>query len=188
MPTIPFVLLLIGQFIAKVEKTKWALATIVLLLVFQIAHTLSYYPQYIAYFNNAVPKDQRYKYMTDSSLDWGQDLLRLKKYIDDNEIESIKVDYFGGSLPSYLIPEGHDWHSSYGPTTGWLAVSATFYQSSKLYGQKEGKWSYEWLDNIKPTAEIGGSILVFNITNQDLINHPPVSSYPIIKIDSPPSN
>ena len=66
-----------------------------------------------------------------------------------------------------------------------IAVSATFYQSSKLYGEKEGKWSYEWLDEYKPEAQIGGSILVFNITADDLIKNPPKSSYPITKIEFP---
>jgi hypothetical protein len=187
MPTIPFVLLLIGWLTQKAWRVKWQIGLILLLLVFQIYHTLSYYPQYLAYFNNFVPREQRYKYLTDSSLDWGQDLLRLKQYVDKNNISDIKVDYFGGSIPSFYIPQSREWHSSYGPTTGWLAVSATFYQSSKLYGAKENKWSYEWLDDFVPTAEIGGSILVYNITAQDLINNPPKSSYPIKQVDIPKS-
>lgn len=190
MPTIPFVLLFIGKqmqrYISKPYWTTQAIAIFVLGL-WLVIDTVSYYPQYIAYFNNFVPRDQRYKYLTDSSLDWGQDLLRLKDYIDDNNITSIKVDYFGGSVPEYYIPESEDWHSSYGPTTGWIAISATYYQSSKLYGPKEGKWSYQWLDSYKPTAEIGGSILVFHITAQNLNENPPTSPYEITHYDAPGS-
>jgi hypothetical protein len=126
--------------------------------------------------------------LIDSSLDWGQDLLRLKKYVDDNNIQDIKVDYFGGSIPSYYIPQSREWHSSYGPTTGWIAISDTFYQSSKLYGPRENKWSYEWLDNYKPKAIIGGSILVFNISPDDLVKNPPKSSYEIKVIEYPKTN
>lgn len=189
IPIVPFVLLLIGYGINEILKSKNKIGKYIvgILAVFLIVSTLSYYPSYIGYFNEAVPRDQRYKYLVDSSLDWGQDLLRLKKYVDDNNIEKIKVDYFGGSVPSYYIPQSQKWHSSYGPTTGWLAISATFYQSSKLYGEKEGKWSYGWLDNYKPTAEIGGSILVFHITSSDLMKNRPVSPYPIIKVDYPGS-
>jgi hypothetical protein len=191
MPTIPFVLLLIGYTLHPIVNTanKFKLYKIVvpILILFMIVSTMSYYPGFIGYFNESVPRDQRYNYLIDSSLDWGQDLLRLKKYIEDNKIETIKVDYFGGSIPSYYLPQAQEWHSSYGPTTGWLAVSATFYQSSKLYGEKEGKWSYGWLDNIKPEAIIGGSILVFNLSQQDLIDNPPKSPYPIKKIDYPGS-
>ncbi len=185
MPTVPFVLLLIGYGLNEIWESKSKIGRYFAggLVAFLIVSTLSYFPSYIGYFNEAVPRDQRYNYLVDSSLDWGQDLLRLKKYVDDNNINDIKVDYFGGSVPSYYIPESRKWHSSYGPTTGWLAISATFYQSSKLYGEKEGKWSYGWLDVFEPVAEIGGSILVFNITPEDLIKNPPVSPYPITKID-----
>lgn len=191
MPTIPFVLLLIGYliypYINTAKKFLPQKIIISILIIFMAASTLSYYPSFIGYFNEFVPRDKRYEYLVDSSLDWGQDLLRLKKYVDDNNIKVIKTDYFGGSVPGYYMPEAVEWHSSYGPTTGWLAVSATFYQSSKLYGEKEGKWSYQWLDNIKPKAIIGGSILVFNITTDDLKNNPPTSPYPIKFIDYPGS-
>ncbi len=187
MPTIPFVLLSIGfllrEFLRSRKNIALRYSVVALLCLYLVGSTLSNFPNFIAYFNEAVPRDERHNYLVDSSLDWGQDMLRLKKYIDDKEINSIKVDYFGGSQPSYYIPQAREWHSSYGPTTGWLAISATFYQSSKLYGEKEGKWSYGWLDNLKPEAIIGGSILVFNISSEDLAEHPPVSPYPIKKID-----
>ena len=189
MPTVPFVLLLIGYTLSLIwkSKVKWEQYAVGALILFMIGSTISYFPSYIGYFNELVPRNDRYKYLVDSSLDWGQDMLRLKKYADDNNIKNIKVDYFGGSMRTYYMPQSTPWHSSYGPTTGWLAVSATFYQSSKLYGPKEGKWSYGWLDNYKPTAELGGSILVFHITDEDLIKNPPKSPYPITKIDPPGS-
>ncbi|HLC44126.1 MAG TPA: glycosyltransferase family 39 protein [Patescibacteria group bacterium] len=188
MPTIPFVLLLIGYFIHPIinsEKKIRQKIIVGLLIIFMVGSTLYNYPNFIAYFNEFTPKDQRYQRLVDSSLDWGQDLLRLKKYIDDNNIKSIKVDYFGGSVPSYYIPQSIEWHANYGPTSGWLAVSATFYQSSKLVGRQEGKWSYDWLDSYKPEAIIGGSILVFNIPQEELYLHYPVSPYPITELVFP---
>jgi len=188
MPTVPFVILFIGKslkrYLAGQHLTKQAVAIAVIVIVL-IADVVRYYPQYIAYFNFLVPREDRYKYMIDSSLDWGQDLYRLKKYIEDNNIESIKVDYFGGSVPPYYIKQSSEWHSSYGPTTGWIAISATYFQSSKLYGPKEGKWSYQWLEQYQPEAIIGGSILVYNISNEDLAENPPVSPYPIKVIEEP---
>ena len=188
IPMVPFILILIAWLTSYAMKVRWQLAGIGLLVAFQIYHTLSYYPNFIGYFNNFVPKEKRYQYLVDSSLDWGQDLLRLKKYVDENKISEIKVDYFGGSVPSYYIPQSRAWHSSYGPTTGWLAVSATFFQSSKLYGPKEGKWSYSWLESYEPKAIIGGSILVYNITETDLLNNPAQSPYLIEAIDFPEEN
>lgn len=189
MPTVPFVLLMIGYLINWMlqQKNKIIYYALPVLIAFMAVSTLRYYPNFIAYFNESVPKDERYKYMTDSSLDWGQDLLRLKKYVEDNNITDLKVDYFGGSQPSYYLPKSSQWRSSYGPTTGHLAVSATFYQSSKLYGEKEGKWSYGWLDKMEPEAIIGGSILLFDIKEEDLRKNPPTSSYPIKIMEYPAS-
>jgi len=121
--------------------------------------------------------------MADSALDWGQDLKRLDKYVEENNIKNIKIDYFGGAYPAYYIPDSVKWRSGYGPTTGWIAISATYYQMSKLNNVDEGKWSYQWLEEFEPVTVIGNSILVFHITQQDLIDHPPVSPYPITKYD-----
>jgi len=192
LPTIPFVLLMIGYAIYPIVNAKWnwrKLAykqiILVLLLAYLAVSTVSNFPNFIAYFNEMTPRDKRYTRLIDSSLDWGQDLLRLKQYVESEKISSIKVDYFGGSVPSYYMPEFVNWHASYGPTSGWLAVSATFYQSSKLIGQKESKWSYHWLDRYEPKAIIGGSILVFNISSKDIRKNPPKSPYPIKYLDSP---
>lgn len=185
IPTVPFVLLFIGFGLKQFFQLKraWINAFIGIIILFMIFSTLSYFPNFIGYFNETVPKNQRYNYLIDSSLDWGQDLLRLKKYAEDNKIKDIKVDYFGGSEAKYYMPYSQPWHSSYGPTSGFLAISATYYQSSKLYGPMEGKWSYAWLDQYKPVAEIGGSILVFHITPEDLAVNPPKMDYKILKID-----
>lgn len=183
IPTIPFVLLLIGYFLTAIfnfgVKKIWPKIVVSALILLMAISTLSNYPNFISYFNEFTPRDQRYQRLVDSSLDWGQDLLRLQKYVVDNKIESIKVDYFGGSVPKFYIPQATEWHSEYGPTTGWLAVSATFYQSSKLVGRQEGKWSYDWLDSRQPKAIIGGSILVFNITEEDYRKNPPSSPYKV---------
>jgi len=188
IPTVPFVLLLIGYFIRKnfaIGSKRWLQIIIIILLIYLPVSTLLNYPNFIAYFNELTPRDQRYQRLVDSSLDWGQDLLRLKQFVDDNNIDNIKVDYFGGSVPSYYLPQAVAWHSEYGPTTGWLAISATFYQSSKLAGPKEHKWSYEWLDDYRPVKIIGGSILIFHITPEELGANPPISPYSIV--DNPVS-
>lgn len=190
MPTIPFVIIFIAKsmkrYILAEKMTKQAYV-IAFLVIFMIVEVISYFPQYISYFNVLIPRNKRHQYLIDSSLDWGQDLLRLRDYVNDNDIKTVKVDYFGGSVPPYYIPQSVEWHSSYGPTTGWMAVSATYFQSSKLYGPKESKWDYEWLEKFEPETIIGGSILVYNISNEDLAEHPPISPYPIKVIEQPGS-
>jgi hypothetical protein len=184
MPTVPFVLLFIGMLMRPYLITKFSYkqAVIGALCVWLVVSSLIAFPKYMSYFNEYSIGKNKYDLMVDSSLDWGQDLKRLATYVKENNITDIKVDYFGGSVPENYISGVQKWRSGNGPTTGYLAVSATFYQFSKLYGPQEGKWSYEWLESYKPTV-IGDSILLFHITPEDLATNPPKSPYPITKYD-----
>ena len=190
MPTLPFLYLFIG-FVLKdvIESKKLAANLAVVAIVLSLAiPVVAAYPKYISYFNEFTYGYPKYKMLVDSSLDWGQDLKRLAAYVDENEIKDIKVDYFGGGLVKYYIPQATEWRSGYGPTSGWLAVSATFYQMSKYQSKQEGKWSYDWLEDYQPYTIIGDSILLFNISEADLADNPPESPYPITKYDTMPVN
>lgn len=181
IPTIPFVLLLIGFFVKEIFKRGvfYHKALIIILVAFLGFSILSSFPHFLAYFNELVPENKKHHYLTDSSLDWGQDLLRLKKYIEDNNINEIKIDYFGGSSVEYYLSNYQTWSAKNGPTTGLLAISATDYQASKITGLKNGQWSYDWLDGYQPIEIIGDSILIFDIKDNIFKNNPPTSSYPI---------
>ncbi len=128
--------------------------------------SLSIYPYYVAYFNEAIGPKNGYKYLVDSSLDWGQDLKRLTKYVEENNIKNIKVDYFGGGVPQYYIPDSIEWHSQYGKTSGPIAISATFLQMSKFYAPLENQPSYQWIEKYEPETVIGHSIFVYNIPEE----------------------
>ncbi len=137
--------------------------SIAVLVFWYIASSIGVYPHYIAYFNEfAGGPANGYKYVVDSNLDWGQDLRRLKKFVAEKNIDHIKVDYFGGGdVKYYLGDKAEIWHADNGETTGWLAVSATFLQTSRAY-----PWaSYAWLDKYTPVKKIGFSIFVYNIEN-----------------------
>jgi putative flippase GtrA len=168
LPTLPFIYLLIARAAKPILEKKFSFGKLALYLFagWLVLETLFSYPKYIAYFNELrfLFGKEKHEILVDSSLDWGQDLKRLAKYIDENDIPSIKVDYFGGGVPAYYLgAKVVPWHSKYGKTTGWLAVSATFYQMSKYFGPQENQESYAYLDNLKPKAKIGDSILVFEI-------------------------
>ena len=127
--------------------------------------------------------------MTDSNVDWGQDLKRLRTWIDDynscaqrpgrkvlckgipeeitrkeNGIQKIRVDYFGGGdVIHYLGGKAVIWHAGMGEEPGWYAISATFLQNSLYYKITRGEPDYEWLRQREPDANIGGSILIYKI-------------------------
>ncbi len=170
LPTFPFVYILVSGQITKLftylrEKKRLLLAVsyslFAILLVWYTLANFLVYPHYIAYFNEIIGGSKNgYEYVIDSNVDWGQDLKRLAKFVDENKIARIKVDYFGGGSPEYYLGEKLiPWWSSKGPTTGWIAVSATLYQSSF----EDWENSYWWLKNKEPITVIGYSILVYYI-------------------------
>jgi putative flippase GtrA len=166
-PMFPFLFLFIGRFVQPVLIKKKIIQGIFLIIlsVWYFLGTILIYPHFMAYFNELrYPlKLQKNQIFIDSSLDWGQDLRRLADYCQSNNIKNIKVDYFGGGLLSYYMPGATDWHSKDGQVkSGWLAVSVTYYQMSKFFGPRDHQMDYSYLDNIKPTAVIGDSILVYH--------------------------
>ena len=172
LPTFPFIYLLIagqikGWTSRATESTgKSAIKTgkimfISAMLAFYTISSVTTYPHFLAYFNEfAGGPNGGARYIVDSNLDWGQDLRRLKKFVEKNNIDKIKVDYFGGGdVKYYLGDRAEIWHADNGPATGWIAVSATFLQTSRAY-----PWaSYAWLDQYEPVKKIGYSIFVYNV-------------------------
>ena len=168
LPTFPFIYLLIARTVRPyLIAWRWNLVTVALIVLgaWYLGGTFFAYPKYLAYFNELrfLISKQKYEILVDSSLDWGQDLKRLAYFVQENNIQKIKVDYFGGGVPSYYIPQSVEWHSQYGPTSGWIAISATFLEMSKYFGPQENQADYSWLENYQPVTIIGDSILVYNI-------------------------
>jgi len=175
LPTFPFMYILVSlgikNWIGSIKKLplrKMAISFISILLGFYILSSIATYPYYLSYFNEiAGGTKDGYKYVTDSNYDWGQDLKRLKKWTDENNIEKIKTDYFGGGDTIYYL--GDKWENLdplLGPQKGWLAISATFLQGGKgnpTPGFDQSFGYYRWLDDYEPVTRIGTSIFVYYI-------------------------
>jgi hypothetical protein len=172
-PILPFAYLLITkkvfQFIRdKKMKAGHSLAVIVSILLFwQVGATLFAYPSYTSYFNESVGGSSNgYKYVTDSNTDWGQDLKRLKIWVDQHpEIDKIHIDYFGGGNPQLLFGKKYvQWYDSKRPIeNGWYAISENFLMGSLYDIKKTDEDSYRWTANFKPVTQIGKSILIYYV-------------------------
>lgn len=147
----------------------------VLLLVFWlVGETVFAYPYFLSYFNQfGGGVEGGYKYVTDSNYDWGQDMIRLKEFVTEQNIEKIAVDYFGGADVKYYLGDGAVlWNSAKGDpreeNIEWLAVSINTLQSAKANSadgfERAQKDSYPWLlDYESPTAKVGTSIFVYRL-------------------------
>jgi len=170
-PILPFMYILISKEIfflwAKLRgNTRKIYSTMVVaLLIWLGAGTALAYPYYLAYFNETIGGSKNgYKYVTDSNVDWGQELKRLRDFVEENNIEKIRVDYFGGGdVAHYIGDKAVIWHANMGQEPGWYAISATFIQNSLYYKLTEGRPDYQWLREREPNTSIGHSILIYKI-------------------------
>ncbi len=175
LPIFPFLYILIALALKKfLDNQKSFLrpccfAAFAFLSVWLALETIYIFPSYIAYYNEFIggPKNG-HKYLVDSNTDWGQDLKRLVKFVEDNKIAKIKLDYFGGADPKYYLGDKLEiWGWDKGPTAGWLAVSASALEWNRGVPEdkkiKPAELNYRWLDKYEPVAQIGYSIFVYNI-------------------------
>jgi hypothetical protein len=127
----------------------------VVLLSWHCLASFAAHPDYLAYFNElALPDPSRY--LVDSNLDWGQDILRLRAEVRRLKIEQLGVALFGpADLDSLGFPP-HTYVDAHTPTHGWIAVSDHLYRWS-LPG---GGW--RWIDR-KSCRRIGKSIRLCHV-------------------------
>lgn len=170
MPVLPFTYVLVADQITLLYRRLMdvrsqlpirAFRTFVgLLLMWQAVSVLRVHPSYLAYFNESVGGPSGgWRYLSDSNIDWGQDLKRLGQFVEKNKIPKIALDYFGSADPAYYLKD------KYGPISkcsepqgGWIAVSAMWYADSRRTPECDYR---RWLPETKITAKIGYSIFVF---------------------------
>lgn len=159
LPTYPAMFVLAGasSLWAKARRL-WVARSVWLCLALLAAESLRTWPHYLAYFNAlAGGPRQGYRHLVDSSLDWGQDLPGLKRWLDREGAGAtpLYLSYFGtGSpghygieatwLPSVLRIEGGKInHGEADPPIalggGVYCISATMLQS--VYGPVRGPWT-----------------------------------------------
>ena len=152
LPTYPAMLVLAGGLAVWLEAGGRAARLLIAAaaLAYAVESALTW-PNYLAYFNQLVGGPRHgYRHLVDSSLDWGQDLPGLARWLERNVPSGIPVylSYFGTGNPDYYhirakrLPGFFDhWrqHEWYPLTGGVYAVSATMLQS--VYSLVPGPWA-----------------------------------------------
>jgi hypothetical protein len=67
------------------------------------------FPNYLAYFNSlAGGPAHAYRHLVDSSLDWGQDLPGVQRYLERHKVTGpVYLSYFGIGSPNYYLSPAH---------------------------------------------------------------------------------
>jgi hypothetical protein len=144
--------ILAGSVALSFPSRQRAMEVAVALLVgWYAVDSLAVRPHYLAYFSCvAGGPSQGYKRLDDSSLDWGQDLPGLKRWLathNPDSREPVFFSYFGTGDPDYYritgnrLPGFPDWRKLevFTLTPGYYAISATMFQN--LYTQYYGPWN-----------------------------------------------
>jgi 4-amino-4-deoxy-L-arabinose transferase-like glycosyltransferase len=133
-------------------------------------------PHQLAYFNELVGgPEQGHLYLSDSNLDWGQDLKAVKTFMDRQGLPIAYLSYFGSAPPAYYgiryqyVPGSWplEWppHDDVVPAT--LARKVLIISVSNLQGVHTHLAApdlFAWLRTRPPIARIGYSILVYDLS------------------------
>ncbi|HEV7574231.1 MAG TPA: glycosyltransferase family 39 protein [Thermoanaerobaculia bacterium] len=124
------------------------------LLVCHLGASALAHPDYFPYFNAFAGRDPS-RYLIDSNVDWGQDILRLRSVVRREHIASIGImmmgpaDYTALGFPPFHYP--NPWARS----RGWIAVSDHAYQMGKIQG------AWWWLP--EDYRRVGKSIRLYHV-------------------------
>ena len=101
----------------------------VALIAWQAVSVAGVMPHYLGYFNSLVGgPTQGYRYLTDSSLDWGQDVPELRQLLEARRYHSVAFLYFGTANVQTYGLRTVGWLPRDDATAAacdWLAISAT---------------------------------------------------------------
>ncbi len=168
LPIYPFLFVLLA---AVVFHTRWQwfrkvrVPLLAAICALQLFETARIYPHYLAFFNTVSGgPDNGPLYLADSNIDWGQDVKKLKTYVDSTGWKGpVCVSYFGTAsthfygVPSVYLPETKEIEKRRNLDC-LAAISVT-----QLYEVYAPRGSFAWLREMKPIAKVGYSIYIYDL-------------------------
>jgi hypothetical protein len=176
LPVYPFLFVLASRLASVRSVRRWLAPVLLAIPLFWTAlSSLRVAPHQLAYFNEFIGgPDQGYRYLSDSNLDWGQDLKGVGAYMERENLPIIFLSYFGTAPPSYYgiryqyVPGS--WPLNWPPPNDRvpaeaprkiLAISVTHLQDTFTAHDP----LFLWLGLRKPVANIGHSIFIYDLTD-----------------------
>ena len=113
------------------------------------------HPDYLAWYNELAQPNPSWV-AADSNIDWGQDVLRLARVVEERKITHLHTAFMNstrlgahGINATGLVP-----HQK---VTGWVAVSENWLR----FGEAKG--DYDWLSAYRPVQQVGKTIRLYHI-------------------------
>jgi hypothetical protein len=113
------------------------------------------HPDYLAWYNELAQPNPSW-FAADSNIDWGQDVLRLARVVEELHIDEMHGVFMNSTR---LGAHGINVTSlgSHQPVKGWVAVSENWLR----FGEAAG--DYDWLSAYRPVRQVGKTIRLYYI-------------------------
>ena len=169
LPILPFAFIWMGQSALWIaEEKKMAAFVTSMSLFWAIGSSLIIYPHSLSYFNEFIGGPMNgHKHLINSNIDWGQDLLFLKKWIKEHpEAKPLHLCYYGDCHPKdlgidYPLPPINEMlKPDFQPAPGWYAISVNYLRG---YGWRQPKDGFSYFQSYEPDATAGYSIYIYHI-------------------------
>jgi len=154
LPVFPLLFLVSASLVRL--KSKILRIIIILLISWLVFESISAFPYYLSYFNQFFGgKQNGYRVASDSNLDWGRDLKEIAKYLQDNSLGKVYVDYDwnGASSLKYYGITAKEAKNLKPSDEGYLVIG----------GSKLGSSEYDWLDSYEVYDKITPSVFVYKL-------------------------
>jgi len=171
LPCLPFAILLMAAAIERLVIKRWFAGLVAFAI---LTPSLVYYPHHISYFNSIVGGPTRaLKFLSDSNVDWGQDLAEVHRYIQKNNLFRIYLSYMGSDhVYAHLRRDEIQWIeppftetgkriTQLQPGPGIYAISANLITGQFL--EKPYRDYYRVFREAKPIAYAGYSIYIYRL-------------------------
>jgi hypothetical protein len=183
LPIAPFCFIWISQAARAITaRDKVASVLVAFFTVLSVASSVSVFPHSLSYFNEfAGGSLHGPDHLLDANIDWGQDLLFLKRWYDSHpDARPLFLQYFGFSSnapeiagiecrPMPRMPDQDpSIHFNFQPNwePGWYAISVNDLYGYRHFGNEKPWFSYLWLK--KPEATAGYSIYIYHLSAGDI--------------------
>jgi Dolichyl-phosphate-mannose-protein mannosyltransferase len=176
LPVYPFLFVLASRLATVRFQSRWLAPSLVgVPLIATAISAFQISPHQLAYFNEIVGgPDQAYRYLSDSNLDWGQDLKGVKAYMEKENLPVIYFSYFGTAPPSYYgiryqpvaatgIPERPPPGDKIPATAPRKILAISVYNLQDV--SRADDPLFRWLWKRQPVAKIGYSIFVYDLSD-----------------------
>ena len=188
LPMFPFAAVATGKLAWFLGRSRRVGLAMGLLLTWSVASSVSIAPHWMSYFNEVSGGPARgHDHLLDSNIDWGQDLLSLKRWLNRHpEARPLGLAYFNfldpkligieydlpsvaPALPEDRLPKRA---AQFGPRPGWFAISVNYLRGLTFAapdGQGGTRWigehdSLTYFQQFQPIARAGYSIYIYKIT------------------------